>query len=144
MADIDLRDPTAATTGVPGAFQQANTTYTFEVDFASFGGVRAIGDSVELINLPQGFVAFGACIEVTEIATVTYTMGLALGGEDLIADAVADPEALGRTYNVDGVTVVASDAVATGRVLTLDTLLVPPLDGKMIVTVTGATLHARG
>ncbi len=145
MANIDLRDPTAADVGVPGAFQQANTTYTFEIDMASYAGVRELDDIVELINLPQGFVAMGGAIETVEVGTNSYDVGIFVGGDPLIA-AVSQPANGERVYNDNGVTIVASLADSAGRVLTFITgsLDQIPTDGKFIVTVTGIALHGRG
>ena len=143
MADIDLRDANAATTGVPGAFQQANTSYTFELDFALQSGVRAIGDVVELINLPQGFIAMGAAIETVEAGANAYTLALAVGSVDLIADGAQGADGT-RRYSANGVTVAATSATVASNNLVLETLVAAPTDGKFIVTVTGVALHPRG
>ncbi len=143
MANIDLRDPTAAEVGVPGAFQQANTTYTFEIDWASFDGVRELSDDVELLNLPQGFVVLGACIELVEASTELWQIQLSMGGTELVDIGPANET--GRRYSIDGLTLVATAVDVSSNNLVLGTVGAnAPVDGKQIVTVTGIALHGRG
>ncbi len=155
MANIDLRDPTAADIGVPGAFQQVNTTYSFDIVYADIYAnaeeTPEVDDEILIMNLPQGFVIQGASVEVVVAPTAgTGEIGLAFGdgaaNTTIIAEAstLSDGQILFVADGAGGITVTEPDAVdRTLRVINAG--ITPPDLGEVLrVKVTGVALHPRG
>lgn len=159
MAILDLRRPGTAPFGVPGAFQMQNTTYTFEIDWSTFDGLREATDRVTFMNLPLGFIVTGGCIDVISPGTNGYTLELRvgtsapiIGAEGRIVLHPGNSNDVGRFYSADGNFVIADDQLSAspgisvdgvGNELFLITGGFAPTNGKQKITVTGSVLESR-